>query len=144
MTDIEVPVISGVPASVVALTNGNSPVNWVIPTATDNSDVVSLTSTHGVGVYIFPLGETSVTYTATDPSGNTATHTFTVTVRSKYARRGHSHWEVIWVCAPFMTHLFTPISSSGNPQFQVNLQLWSPNSQCSPKSSSKAAQMKSK
>ena len=46
---------------------------------------------------------------------------------------GHSHWEVIWVCAAFMTHLFTPIYSSGDPQFQVDLQLRSPNSQFSPK-----------
>ena len=29
-------------------------------------------------------------------------------------------------CAPFMTNLFTPISSSGDPQFQVNLQLRCP------------------
>ena len=28
-----------------------------------------------------------------------------------------------------MTHLFTPISSSGDPQFQVEMQLRSPNSQ---------------
>ena len=39
----------------------------------------------------------------------------------------------IWVCAAFVTHLFTPISSSGDPQFQVDLQLRSPNSQFSPK-----------
>ena len=85
MTDIEVPVISGAPTRINAKTNGNSPVNWAVPTATDNSGVVTLISTHGVNVYIFPLGETFVTYTATDPSGNAATHTFTVTVRSKYA-----------------------------------------------------------
>ena len=36
-------------------------------------------------------------------------------------------------CALFMTHLFTPISSSGDPQFQVNLPLRSPNFQYSPK-----------
>ena len=39
---------------------------------------------------------------------------------------GHSHWEVIWVCAAYKTHLFTLISSSGDPQFHVNLPLRSP------------------
>ena len=46
---------------------------------------------------------------------------------------GHSHLEVIWVCAAYKTHLFTLISSSGDPQFHVNLPLRSPNSQFSPK-----------
>ena len=39
---------------------------------------------------------------------------------------GHSHWKVIWVCAAYKTHLFTLISSSGDPQFHVNLPLRSP------------------
>ena len=46
---------------------------------------------------------------------------------------GHSHLEVIWVCAAYKTHLFTLISSSGDPQFHVNLPLRSPTSQFSPK-----------
>ena len=39
------------------------------------------------------------------------------------AQELHSHWEVIWVCATFMTHLFTPIYSSGDPQFQAQIGL---------------------
>ena len=35
-----------------------------------------------------------------------------------YSRGGHSQWEVIWVCAALMTHHFTPISSSGDPNFK--------------------------
>ena len=58
---------------------------------------------------------------------------YTPTAFQEIKTGGHSHWEVIWVCAAYMTHLFTLISSSDDPQFHVNLQLRSPNSQFSPK-----------
>ncbi len=51
---------------------------WNIPAATDNC-LVSVTSTHNPGD-IFPIGTTTVTYTATDAAGNVATTQFDVTV----------------------------------------------------------------
>jgi autotransporter-associated beta strand protein len=57
--------------------NGQS-VTWTAPTATDNCSA-NLTSNHQSGE-MFPDGTTTVTYTATDPSNNKSTASFTVTV----------------------------------------------------------------
>ncbi|HEY0655634.1 MAG TPA: HYR domain-containing protein [Chryseosolibacter sp.] len=54
---------------------------WALPTATDNCSVV-VTGTHSSGD-TFPLGQTDVTYTATDPSGNVATCKFKVLVKDR-------------------------------------------------------------
>ena len=51
-------------------------VSWTAPTATDFYDV-TLTSTHNPGD-TFQIGNTPVTYTATDEAGNTAQASFTV------------------------------------------------------------------
>ncbi|MFT5818965.1 MAG: hypothetical protein ACI8ZM_000186, partial [Crocinitomix sp.] len=66
--------------------NPNTPiceaiVTWVEPTVTDNCAGVIMTSTHSPGD-IFPLGITTVTYTATDIGGNEITCSFDVTVVS--------------------------------------------------------------
>ncbi|MHC4936415.1 MAG: HYR domain-containing protein, partial [Planctomycetota bacterium] len=82
VVDNEAPVISGTPADI---TMGNTtgactaPVSWTAPTASDNCDVQSLTSTHASGA-TFSLGTTQVTYTATDIHGNTSTSSFNVIV----------------------------------------------------------------
>jgi len=52
---------------------------WTEPTATDNCSVASLSSTHSPGD-LFAIGTTLVTYTAVDPSGNSSTASFSVTV----------------------------------------------------------------
>jgi hypothetical protein len=52
--------------------------------ATDNCSVATLTSSPASGT-VFPLGTTTVTVTATDPSGNTSTTTFKVTVKDRRA-----------------------------------------------------------
>jgi hypothetical protein len=52
---------------------------WGVPTASDDQGCVTLTSTHNTGA-TFPVGVTTVTYTATDAQGLTATSSFTVTV----------------------------------------------------------------
>lgn len=55
-------------------------VNWTAPTASDSDGtVVSFTATHNPGDS-FPVGTTTVIYTATDDSGDTATCSFDVTV----------------------------------------------------------------
>jgi gliding motility-associated-like protein len=55
-------------------------VNWTLPTVSDNCDVsVALSSNFAPGA-VFALGETTVTYTATDAAGNAAICSFLVTV----------------------------------------------------------------
>ena len=57
-------------------------VNWDAPSAADNSGPQELTSSHRPGVEL-AIGETTVTYTATDSSGNIDTQTFLVTITGK-------------------------------------------------------------
>jgi hypothetical protein len=52
---------------------------WTAPTATDECTLVSFTSNYNSG-YCFPVGNTYVTYTATDGGGNTSTCTFRVRI----------------------------------------------------------------
>ena len=81
--DDEVPVIE----DMVDINVNNDPgacgaiVNFESPGATDNCGIESLTQTEGMAPGTeFPVGTTTVVYTATDTNGNTATSTFTVTV----------------------------------------------------------------
>jgi len=82
VNDTEDPVISGCPSDI---TVDNDPgicgavVTWTEPTASDNCGIESFTSDYEPGDY-FPVGTTTVTYTATDIHGNTATCSFDVTV----------------------------------------------------------------
>src|SRR5438094_6466264 len=54
-------------------------VYWTEPTVVSDCPPVMLTSAHSPYDF-FPVGMTTVTYTATDAKGNTATCSFTVTV----------------------------------------------------------------
>ena len=85
VNDNELPVIHNVPANITlnALANNCSRyVTWTAPTATDNCGVQSLVSSAAGGgnADIFPVGVTTVTYTATDIHNNISTASFTVTV----------------------------------------------------------------
>ena len=57
-------------------------VNWTEPNATDNSGVVTVSSTNTPGSRFY-IGTTNVTYTAIDPSGNIADSTFHVKVKGQ-------------------------------------------------------------
>jgi HYR domain/Galactose oxidase, central domain len=63
----------------VGATTCSATATWPAPTASDNCHVASLSPDHASGS-TFPMGETTVTYTATDDAGNTATCSFKVTV----------------------------------------------------------------
>ena len=54
-------------------------VTWTEPTATDNSGLVTLSSSHNSGD-MFSIGNTTVTYTATDDASNTVTYMFTIEI----------------------------------------------------------------
>ena len=76
------PVLSSIPSNIAVAGNGSScqvAVTWVEPIATDNCAIASLTSSHNIGD-LFAEGGTTVTYTATDNCGNSATGSFVVTV----------------------------------------------------------------
>ena len=57
----------------------STPVSWTEPTSTDNSGT-SFQSPSQPSGSTFPVGTTPVTYTFTDPTGNTVQQTFDVTV----------------------------------------------------------------
>jgi len=76
------PVISSCPLNIVAsndIGNCSAVVNWTPPTAADNCNIDSIVSNFNPGD-VFPLGITTVTYIAYDPSMNTDTCTFTIEV----------------------------------------------------------------
>ena len=87
ITDDELPVITNCPANITAAasaTGCGANVTWVEPVTSDNCPAVAVVSSHAPGSF-FPAGATTVTYTATDAAGNTATCTFTVTVNDTLA-----------------------------------------------------------
>ncbi|MEC9475667.1 MAG: HYR domain-containing protein [Planctomycetota bacterium] len=80
--DQEQPAITGLPELVqVDSTPGSCSgvANWIEPEANDCSGILSLDWSHASGT-IFPVGNTEVTYTATDGIGNVSTASFTVQV----------------------------------------------------------------
>src|SRR5581483_8605031 len=83
VNDTQKPVISGVPASVTfeADTLGGKVFNFNNPTATDTvSGNVNVVASGIPAGNKYPVGTTTVNFTATDGVGNTATASFTVTV----------------------------------------------------------------
>jgi len=82
VNDLTAPVITGCPTNITVNTNAGcgAVVNWAPASFTDNCTGGTITSVP-VNGSTFPVGPpTTVTYTATDASGNTATCSFTVTV----------------------------------------------------------------
>ncbi len=78
--DVTPPIINGCPTNINVTTSGNSATAiWNVPTATDACGVPTLNSTNAPNT-AFPVGETIVTYTASDAKGNASTCSFKVTV----------------------------------------------------------------
>jgi len=83
VTDNEAPVINGLPSDTVLVNDKGvcgAVVTWEQPTANDNCGIQSFSGDHASGE-TFPIGTTTVTYTATDIHGNTITSSFDVTVK---------------------------------------------------------------
>ncbi|MFO8148578.1 MAG: HYR domain-containing protein, partial [Gillisia sp.] len=81
--DTENPVLSELENIVVNTDTGicSATVNFEVPTATDNCEGTVVTLTEGLASgSAFPVGITTVQYTATDASGNSTSISFTVTV----------------------------------------------------------------
>lgn len=82
VTDTEVPVITNVPANITQSNDVGqcgAVVNWTTPSLLDNCPGLSVSSSFNSGDF-FPVGTTTVTYVATDSSGNSDTASFTITV----------------------------------------------------------------
>lgn len=82
VVDTAPPVLENCPGNIITDNDSGqcgAVVTWTPPTASDNCQDVSLSSTHTPGVF-FPVGTTTVTYTATDGSENSDSCSFTVTV----------------------------------------------------------------
>ena len=80
--DITPPVIDGCPANITLVTTGTcATASWTAPYATDNCGTPTITQTAGLSSgSCFPIGVTTVNYTAMDAKNNMATCSFTVTV----------------------------------------------------------------
>lgn len=77
VVDNDIPVIN-CPSNIILC--GSQPVNYNMPTASDNCSVV-ITQTAGLpSGSVFPVGTTVNTFTATDPSGNAVSCSFDVTI----------------------------------------------------------------
>jgi hypothetical protein len=82
VVDNQAPIITGCPANITVNAEAgrcDKVVNWMPPTASDNCPGVSLSTNHIQGE-TFPLGTTTVTYTATDHTGLVTTCSFNITV----------------------------------------------------------------
>lgn len=82
VNDVQNPTLTSCPGNIIQSTDPDmcdAVVTWTPPTANDNCPGVVRTSTHNPGD-TFPLGTTTVTYTATDASGNFVTCSFDVTI----------------------------------------------------------------
>lgn len=84
--DIEGPSFVNCPANILVQSNPDecgATASWTAPSVT-NSCTFSIVSSHNPGDY-FPIGLTTVTYTATDQNGHAATCTFSVIVQDNHA-----------------------------------------------------------
>jgi hypothetical protein len=80
------PTLSSCPGDIAIGANASgcsAIVTWLAPTEADNCSGVILSGSHNSGD-TFPIGTTTVTYTATDASGNTTTCSFDVTVSTAF------------------------------------------------------------
>lgn len=89
VTDGTAPIITGCPANISAVNSlgqCGAIITWTQPSATDNCGSANLVQTAGpASGTLFPIGTTTVTYTATDAAGNVSTCQFTVTVTDNEA-----------------------------------------------------------
>ena len=82
IVDDQVPVITNCPANITlnsSSSNCGASVTWTPPAISDNCPGVQYTESNASGDF-FPIGVTTVSYNATDVSGNTSSCSFTITV----------------------------------------------------------------
>jgi hypothetical protein len=83
--DVVAPVFANCPTNINLTTSGNNATaNWTAPTATDNCSNPTISSNFSSGA-TFPIGTTTVSYTATDARNNRSTCSFRVVVTQTVA-----------------------------------------------------------
>lgn len=102
LKDDEAPIISNCPkdTNVMANSNCNATVFWNSPNVSDNCGKLNLSVNHVSGD-IFPIGITTVTYSAEDPCGNKSSCSFNINVMGS--------------CCDMPPVLFCPADYSGCP-----------------------------
>jgi gliding motility-associated-like protein len=116
ITDDELPVITNCPANITisaSSTSCGAIVNWVEPVISDNCPAVSVVASHAPGS-TFNVGNTAVTYTATDASGNTSTCTFNITVTDNTAPLVPSLAAITGSCSATVTAPITTDNCAGS------------------------------
>ena len=92
--DNEEPVFYGIPSNIKQDADPNSLtaiVTWTPPRTSDNAkEGENVTSSHHPGD-LFPIGNTTVTYTATDPYGNSATISFNIEITGNKGPMSEKH-----------------------------------------------------
>jgi hypothetical protein len=87
ITDDELPVFDSAPGDMALDTdpgNCSAVTTWSDPTISDNCGIQGSGSSHSSGMS-FPVGDTTVTLTLDDINGNSASHSFTITVTDNEA-----------------------------------------------------------
>lgn len=113
VNDITNPIISNCPINITVNadpTSCGTNVTWTPPTVSDNCSV-SMTSNRSPGQF-FAVGPTTVTYTATDAGGNTATCSFNVVVND--------------VTPPIISNCPTTITVNADPTSCGTIVNWTP------------------
>jgi GEVED domain/HYR domain/SprB repeat/Domain of unknown function DUF11/Secretion system C-terminal sorting domain len=81
LTDVTPPVLSACPQKITLTTLTTcATATWTAPTATDNCTATPSVNSTQNSSFCFPIGSTSVVYTATDARNNTSTCSFNVVV----------------------------------------------------------------
>ena len=83
--DVESPSITAAPSNTSVSTDAGkatASVSWSSIEVSENSGIFTVTSNFESGDD-FEIGDTIVTITVLDPAGNSAVHTFTITVQGK-------------------------------------------------------------
>jgi HYR domain/Secretion system C-terminal sorting domain len=116
-SDLTAPTLTNCPVNLTVSTTGTvAPATWATPMATDLCAPVLLTSTNRVGDF-YPVGVTTVTYTAKDKNNNTSNCSFTVTVQK-------TDLCATDVIPPFIVNCPGDLFLTRNPQSNSAVGLW--------------------
>ena len=128
------PMITNMPANIQINTDPltcTAIVTWIEPLSNDNCTVISLISNYSSGE-AFPLGLTTVTYTAEDQSGNIQTSSFTITVTDRETTPVAGNLirvpdsDIVCDASSLYANLTPGIGGNGvdQSQFRVNIDGW--------------------
>ena len=87
VTDVIAPSISNVPSNITVANDAgtcDAVVTYNLPTVSDNCSGATIATSHASGS-TFPVGTTTVSFTATDAAGNTSSSSFDITVEDQEA-----------------------------------------------------------